>query len=501
MKTNLSPNFKPTKPIILIIFQQHKTYFFMKKFIHWKLYLSALFIFCMLLFIPSCRKDKVIPTEPIPEGTIVIPSYNQRTGDPVAGYDYLVNGDYIKSGIPIDIFTSFFGSDDNNELGRSGDNATINYQYTATNATNGVRIVAPNCLQCHAQKINGELIVGLGNSMYDFTVNQANGIELVGLGIATLYGANSPEVKASEDFIKVTSTIGEHLITDVIGANPADKLAAVLAAHRNPEDLVWSDDPMLPIPSAVIPTDVPPFWLLKKKNAMFYNAVGRQDFARFMMASNLLTVVDTSEAREVDNRFKDVLAYIMSIEAPAYPESIDMNLADEGLEIFERKCQNCHGQYGANESYPNLLIPTNAIGTDPLVASTYQDGYDDFVNWYNMSWFATNPNAASIQPEDGYIAPPLDGIWASAPYLHNGAVPTLEDLLNSSQRPTFWERSFDDSDLDYQKVGWNYVVKNSGNGNTVYDTTLPGYGNQGHVYGDDLEGEERKALIEYLKTL
>ena len=473
----------------------------MKIFTHSKISIFSFFICGIILFNISCRKDKVIPVEPIPAGAITIPAYDQRSGDAVAGYDYLVAGDYIKSGIPRDIFTTFFGSDSNNELGRTGDNANINYQYTATNASNGVRIVAPNCLQCHAQKINNELVVGLGNSMYDFTVNQGSGIQLVGAAINQFYGNGSPEQEASEDFIKVTSVIGEHLITEVIGVNPADKLAAVLAAHRNPTDLVWTDVPLLPIPEAVVPTDVPAFWLLKKKNAMFYNGVGRQDFARFMMASNLLTVVDSTEAREVDNNFNDVLAYIMSIEAPEYPENIDMNLADEGAAIFERKCQNCHGQYGANESYPNLLIPTNAVGTDPLVAQTYQDGYTDFVDWYNMSWFSTNPFPAIIQPEDGYIAQPLDGIWATAPYLHNGSVPTLEDLLNSSQRPTYWERTFDDSDLDYQKVGWNYTVRDAGGSNTIYDTTLPGYSNQGHTYGDSLEDSERTALIEYLKIL
>jgi hypothetical protein len=60
----------------------------------------------------------------------------------------------------------------------------------------------------------------------------------------------------------------------------------------------------------------------------------------------------------------------------------------------------------------------------------------------------------------GYIAPPLDGIWATAPYLHNGSVPDLATLLKSSSRPTYWLRSFDDGDYDLTNVGWKCTTPN-----------------------------------------
>jgi len=101
----------------------------------------------------------------------------------------------------------------------------------------------------------------------------------------------------------------------------------------------------------------------------------------------------------------------------------------------------------------------------------------------------------------GYIAPPLDGIWVTAPYLHNGSVPTLEALLNSDLRPKYWSRDFDKPEYDYQKLGWKYTKEEKPGGKTVYNTDLPGYGNYGHNYGDKLKEKERKAIIEYLKTL
>src|SRR5690606_964009 len=116
------------------------------------------------------------------------------------------------------------------------------------------------------------------------------------------------------------------LETEVRGVNTADRLATILAAHRDPQTLAWSDTALLEVPEKVIPTDVPAWWLMKKKNAMFYTGFGRGDFSKFMMLSNLLTVTDTAEAREVSSHFGDVLAYIKTLEPPKYPKEINTKL-------------------------------------------------------------------------------------------------------------------------------------------------------------------------------
>src|SRR5690606_17304662 len=127
-----------------------------------------------------------------------------------------------------------------------------------------------------------------------------------------------------------TKTVGPYLATEVRGVNSADRLAAILAAHRDPVTFQWNDTAKLEIPGDVIPSDTPPWWLLRKKNAMFYNGFGRGDFGRFLMASNLLTVNDTAESREVDSHMPDVLAYIYSLRPPQYPREINIELAREG---------------------------------------------------------------------------------------------------------------------------------------------------------------------------
>ncbi len=434
-----------------------------------------------------------------PQPVYITPS-NQRTGDAQKGYDYLVNGDYIRSGLPFSFYKLLVGKDTSNQLGRTGKNAVIEYDFTMVKAPNGVDIVVPNCLQCHAQKFDGKLYIGLGNSMVDFSAAmQGDKMYLkAATGVMKLF--SPAQYEAASAAIRSLKTVYPYLQTEVQGVNTADRLAAVLAAHRNPQTLEWSDTALLTIPDEVVPTDVPAWWMLKKKNAMFYNGFGRGDFGTFLMMSNLLTVKDTTEAQDVSTHFGDVLAYLRSIEPPKYPYTIDMKLAAKGKEVFTVTCSKCHGNYGSNNNYPNLLIPESIVQTDSML---YKANYQNpqFVNWFNSSFYAKGEHAAKLQSFDGYVAPPLDGIWITAPYLHNGSVPTLEALLNSKLRPAYWQRDFKHTEYDYDKVGWKYADKQSADSKKVYNTTLPGYGNYGHTFGDALSDDARKALIEYMKTL
>ena len=429
---------------------------------------------------------------------VAIEPSKQRSGDPAKGFQYLTTGDYIKSGVPYSIFRMRMEADTNNFLNRTDQNKHLSYEYTAVTAPNGEMIVTPNCLQCHAQVFDGTLVVGLGNSFSDFTINRKNQAVMLEAGLKMGFGGK--KLEAARNFITVVKSISPDLVTSTKGVNLADALAALLVAHRDPQTFKWSDDNLLPLPTEIIPTDVPAWWLLKKKNAMFYNGFGRGDFGRFLMASNLLTVTDTSEAAEVDSHFNDVLAYINSINAPKYPKAIDEKLAAKGETVFLNTCSGCHGTYGERGKYPNLLIPEAIIQTDSLL---YTSNYSSpqFVDWFNKSWFTTGDHPAALVPYRGYIAPPLDGIWITAPYLHNGSIPDLDVLLNSKKRPAYWQRSFDTKDYNYEVPGWNYVVKSKPGNNEVYNTTEKGYSNVGHTFGDHLTDNERKAVIEYLKTL
>ncbi len=455
----------------------------------------------LIVIVISCTAF-IMVTDKFKEGDkpeFIEPS-KQRTGDAVKGFDYLITGDYLKSGIPYSLFFMGLTKDTINFLQRSGNNKNIPYAFTAVKAPNGELVVAPNCLQCHAQVFDGKLIVGLGNSLSDYTINREGAALFAEKFLKNLTGENAKKYEAAKNFIRSIKAISPLLITSTKGVNLADALAALLVSHRNPQTLEWSETNLLTLPSEIIPTDVVAWWLLKKKNAMFYNGFGRGDFGRFLMASNLLTVTDTSEAKEVDSHFNDVLAYINSIQAPKFPKPVNESLAAEGKNIFSITCKKCHGTYGEGAIYPNLLIPENIIKTDSaLYTSNYSN--PQFVNWFNQSWFTSGDHPAKLVPYRGYIAPPLDGIWITAPYLHNGSVPDLETLLNSKKRPKYWQRNFTAPSYNYDIPGYNYETKNAPGNSEVYNTTLKGFSNEGHYFGDKLSDAERRSVIEYLKTL
>ncbi len=131
--------------------------------------------------------------------------------------------------------------------------------------------------------------------------------------------------------------------------------------------------------------------------------------------------------------------------------------------------------------------------------------------FYNRSWFAQEAGGGYKASDGrGYQAPPLDGVWATAPYFHNGSVPTLYNVLNSKSRPKLFTRSYHTGADDYDavKVGWKVrVLDRVPDGLSVferrkiYDTTQRGRSNAGHAFGDDLTEAERWAVVEYLKKL
>ena len=336
------------------------------------------FILCSLAFTKAVHYF-------IKEEPVYIPSSPQRTGDIKTGYDYLVTGDYLKSGIPYNYFKLAYGKNNSSYLKRDGLNADISYEYTAVKAPNDEIVVAPNCLQCHAQVFENKLIIGLGNSTVDFTGGEKFNQKKASVAENFLLKADPKKYEAAEPFFKVAKALSAQLHTEVRGVNAADRLAALLAAHRDPKTFQWNEKTTMDIPDVVIPSDVPAWWLLKKKHGMFYNGFGRGDFGKFLMASNLLTVNDTSESAEVDKHFNDVLAYLNSIQPPKYPYPVNKQLAKTGGILYVRNCAKCHGN---GDGVPNLLIPESTIKTDSfLFKSNYQN--PQFVNWFNNSWFAT----------------------------------------------------------------------------------------------------------------
>jgi mono/diheme cytochrome c family protein len=444
-----------------------------------------------------------------------IPDNPQVPGDPVAGHDALLTKGYVSCGVPYAFWGLAKGSLGDFTRGdplpgRTGKNAEVPYNWTVHTPASGEEIVSLNCLECHAGNFNNQLVLGLGVADMDFT-SVPMGALVENLPIPDIFPGALGELAK---FAGRYKAVGPAIKMLTVGTNPADMLAVQLAAHRDPVTLEWSDEPMIDVPSIMAPIDTPPWWRAHKKNGLFYNGMVRADHRGTMMFASSLCTDSVAEATEILTYFNDINAYIESLRPPPWPFAVDAALAEQGAAVFAASCAGCHGTYSADEAdetYPSLLFPLHVIGTDPVLADAGAEGGSlmVMVDWFNSSFYGQLLQLVTHDPFPGYVAPPLDGVWATAPYLHNGSVPTLDALLNSKARPTYWKRvDLDSGHYDQATLGWPYVVPGYGQDGApdderkyIYDTTKPGHANTGHVFGDHLSDNERAAVLEYIKTI
>lgn len=345
-----------------------------------------------------------------------------------------------------------------------------------------------DCLTCHGGSLMGRPVIGLGNTSLDL---QAIFEELSGRFV--------DKVKPPYTMCNTRGT-NEAGATSVFLAGLRDKDLNVGIAWRN----LGLDDSMC--------EDVPAWWLLKRKRYMYATGEADSRSVRSIMQFMMHPLNGPGRFDQEESNFADIREFILSIKPPIFPGRIDTTKADAGKMLFDANCLRCHGGPGAASPYPGKIIDLETIGTD----RTRHTGISgEFGEFYNSSWFSREiPMGTNQQLKarktPGYQAPPLDGIWATAPYLHNGSVPTIWHLMRSKQRPKHFTRSFStDSDAyDWEKLGWKTrEVELSATRNAppiekrkVYDTSLKGRGNAGHAFGDHLTDGEVSQLIEYLKT-
>src|SRR5262245_23588063 len=340
-----------------------------------------------------------------------------------------------------------------------------------------------DCMACHGGSIGGKSYVGLGNTQVDY--------ELLFTDLFRAGGKRPPLLPFTINTARGTSNAG--------------MMAVVLLSVRNP-DLSRRRFP-LPLGANLPELDAPAWWNLKHKKTMYYD--GRTPAASVRANMQFLLGEKTlDQFKSLEPTFKDIQAYLLSLEPPKYPFPIDAEKAERGRAVFERTCARCHGTYGSNRSYPSKIVELEVVGTD---SARLLGVSDRSVSHYNATWFGEIHPV--VTERLGYQAPPLDGSWATAPYLHNGSVPTLHALLDSPTRPNRFRRppSTGFEHYDQQNVGWKFQElddrglppwkRTTHEAHFIYDTSRVGLGNRGHTFGDKLTEEQRMELIEYLKTL
>ncbi|HET6674311.1 MAG TPA: hypothetical protein VFG71_03180 [Nitrospiraceae bacterium] len=272
-----------------------------------------------------------------------------------------------------------------------------------------------------------------------------------------------------------------------------------------------------PMDNSIGPTDMPSFWNLKKykpEKGHLMNFAGDSHDARSVIIDSALGVLgaEPHNKEEFLEHIKWFEDYLGSYPAPTYPFSIDRRKAAAGKVLFDKACARCHAS-----DRTGRRVPAEEVGTDRGRLETWSKKAAIEANRVVADMGIERRGLVEDNPS-GYIAAFLDGIWLRAPYLHNGSIPTLRDLLEPvEKRPKLFYRGYD----VYNQVKVGFITSPDEAGlvgmpcevvqgkrvceieriGTLYDVSQRGSGNLGHVYGTDLLSNEKDALVEYLKTL
>ena len=188
--------------------------------------------------------------------------------------------------------------------------------------------------------------------------------------------------------------------------------------------------------------------------------------------------------------------WLLDLPSPKYPFPVDEKLAAAGKVIFDRDCASCHAFGSARVG---KLIPLSEVGTDPNRTKHWTtQAADEFNRQFDKySWGFDHFQGST----GGYVALALDGIWARAPYLHNGSVPTLAGSSDTGEGPSDnvlsgqrCLRSPKGRVRDNRSIArWSRLLK-------IRAPHFPATETAGHTYGTTLPPKDKTALIEYLKT-
>jgi mono/diheme cytochrome c family protein len=227
--------------------------------------------------------------------------------------------------------------------------------------------------------------------------------------------------------------------------------------------------------------------------------------------------IDLKQVRRVEQ-------WLLDKEPPKYPFPINPQLSAQGEKLYAQYCSSCHGRDGRDfrGEYVGNVVPIAEIGTD----RHRLDSYTEELAIAQNTLYAGYPwRFSHFRKTFGYVNMPLDGVWLRAPYLHNGSVPTLRDLLNPTpERPPVFYRGYDV--FDQQKVGFiSEIARFAEDGRSKDEPGDPrkyfkfetqekpggatprernegnsNIGHEGAAYGTMLSAAEKDALVEYLKT-
>jgi hypothetical protein len=436
-----------------------------------------------------------------------------------------------------------------------------------------------NCFTCHSGRVGEKFLPGRGNPRVDlrrFLGDVFVGINLSTFTeiFQTYRRAMSPLFNFSDEYFTIFTDLPLMLDmynfisstenqSNTAGTSDPWGFAVQLFKWRN-DDMTYKKDNIdgRKFQQRHVALDPMPWWNLRYKDYINYDGIIRKS-ARTVVQASFSPGKSGAEIRSMDPFYSEIINAMDAYSPPVYPhlDALRKKLGSvaAGERLFNESCARCHGTYSKGGKYErdpaefkksrnevNSIIPLAKIGTDPQRIYTLNFTYIKQLekSWMTnygkdndrkFSYYFLKPEVVNAREKEaafyaqndildsqmdrtrlGYESPPLWGLWASAPYLHNGSVPTLAQFLLIQPREARWHLSESSkNDIarskrevlydDAVQVGLQYYPVRAGYrpDPAVYDTTLgDGRSNAGHeAQLKGLSISDKLQLLEYLKTL
>ena len=248
----------------------------------------------------------------------------------------------------------------------------------------------------------------------------------------------------------------------------------------------------MPDDGSVGTVDLPQIWNQRPRENLYLhwdgnnNKLEERNYAAAM-------AVGAAPQSVIPASFKEVTDFLLDLRPPSFPFPIDQTKAARGEAIYETQCASCHA-FGSPKT--GQVTPIDSVGTDRHRLDSFTEALVDRFHTFTTPPFQFD----AYRKTNGYSNTPLDGVWARAPYLHNGSVPTLWDLLEPvEKRPAVFNTGY--NVYDPKEVGFITSGPEAEREGFKYEICLPGNSNVGHTFGVDLKDNDKWDLIEFMKTL
>ncbi len=386
--------------------------------------------------------------------------------------------------------------------------------HLTTDPITRVPFVVTNCTLCHAERIAGQLVIGLGNKRirvhaYDAAFAQI-AAELSAQKLRRLADAAAEErhiswpdayrdvlVGGTITALKKRATDRAELLTRVGGGAPG-RVATI-------ESFVLALDQLSGHAISYAPdvgwAKIPDVIGFAQRTTLSWDGSGEGPMDLLAVEADIAAGVRVAWIERHPLQGASLGAYLRQPERrPAFPGKIDRDLAARGKKLFTETCTPCHGTYdehGRALDYTEQVVALDDLGTDPARAQAATESFERAANDPALTRGYTR-----FRRTFGYVPPVLTNVWARAPYGHAGQWPSLAVIATAPERrPTRFVLALD-APYDLATVG--VATRPPGeplhHGDYLQDATHPGFSVLGHPFLADL-GADAPAVIEYLKTL